>query len=82
MEKGLNVDLWANNIKNNTLTSYVNIVPTSAHTGEGIPDLLYLLAYLTQTVLAKQVAFSEVCNVCADGSVWQETFVGMGRKIA
>ncbi len=60
MEKGLNADLWTENVKNKLLTNYVNIVPTSAHTGEGVPDLLYLLSYLTQTVLAKQLSFSEV----------------------
>ena len=59
-ERGLNVDLWSNNVKNKTMTQFVNIVPTSAHTGEGIPDLLHLLCYLTQTVLAKQLSFSQV----------------------
>lgn len=58
-EKGLNVDLWHNNVKNKTLTQFVSVVPTSAHTGEGVPDVLHLLCYLTQTVLAKQLAFSE-----------------------
>lgn len=59
-ERGLNVDLWANNVKNKTMTQFVSIVPTSAHTGEGVPDILHLLVYLTQTRLAKTLAFSEV----------------------
>lgn len=44
-EQGLNVSLYW---KNPDPRKFVNVVPTSAHTGEGIPDLLQLLVKLTQ----------------------------------
>lgn len=44
-EQGLNVALYW---ENPDIRKYVNIVPTSAITGEGIPDLLQLLVKLTQ----------------------------------
>jgi translation initiation factor 5B len=56
-EKGFNSALYYENTKN--MASYVNIVPTSAHTGEGIPDLLYLIAYLNQRLLTQQLTFRE-----------------------
>lgn len=44
-EQGLNVALyWENPDKR----KYVNVVPTSAITGEGLPDMLQLLVDLTQ----------------------------------
>lgn len=44
-EQGLNVALyWQNPDKR----KYVNVVPTSAITGEGLPDMLQLLVDLTQ----------------------------------
>ncbi|BAM39893.1 translation initiation factor IF-2 [Theileria orientalis strain Shintoku] len=55
-EKGLNSKLyWENdNIKKN-----VSICPTSAITGEGISDLLYLLVQLTQLLMTKRLTFSQ-----------------------
>ncbi len=44
-EQGLNVALFT---KNPDRRKYINIVPTSAITGEGIPDMLNLLVQLTQ----------------------------------
>ena len=44
-EQGLNVALYW---KNPDPRKYVNIVPTSAITGEGIPDMLQLVVQLTQ----------------------------------
>jgi translation initiation factor 5B len=44
-EQGLNVALYW---ENPDVRRYVNIVPTSAISGEGIPDLLQLLVELTQ----------------------------------
>ncbi len=44
-EQGLNVALYW---KNPDKRKYVNIVPTSAISGEGIPDMLQLLVRLTQ----------------------------------
>lgn len=55
MSHGLNTALYWENKDQRT---YVNVVPTSAHTGEGIPDLLYLLVHLTQKRLADKLAFS------------------------
>ena len=42
---GLNVALYW---QNTDMRKYVNIVPTSAITGEGLPDMLQLLVKLTQ----------------------------------
>ena len=47
-EQGLNVALYW---KNPDPRKYVNIVPTSAITGEGIPDMLQLVVQLTQVGL-------------------------------
>lgn len=47
-EQGLNVALYW---KNPDPRKYVNIVPTSAITGEGIPDLLQVIIKLTQVSL-------------------------------
>ena len=41
------------------MKNYVNIVPTSAHTGEGIPDLLYLVSHLPQNRMASRLKFSK-----------------------
>lgn len=45
MEKGLNTELYW---KNDDPMHTVSMVPTSAITGEGIPDLLLWLVKLTQ----------------------------------
>ena len=37
--------------------SYVSLVPTSAHTGEGMGNLLNLIVGLTQTMLAKRIQY-------------------------
>lgn len=49
-EEGLNVALYWDNPDQR---SYVNIVPTSATSGEGICDMMLLLVNLTQTRLQK-----------------------------
>jgi len=41
--------------KNSDFRTYVSIVPTSATTGEGIPDLLFLLIQLTQNLMANRL---------------------------
>lgn len=53
-EQGLNSELYFNN-KN--MAKYVSIVPTSAVTGEGVPDLLWLLLELTQKRMSKQLMY-------------------------
>ncbi|KAL3150312.1 hypothetical protein ABBQ32_000160 [Trebouxia sp. C0010 RCD-2024] len=51
-EQGLNVALyWENPDKR----KYVNVVPTSAITGEGLPDMLQLLVDLTQSMMASRL---------------------------
>ncbi|KAL6939020.1 eukaryotic translation initiation factor 5B [Hanseniaspora opuntiae] len=53
-EQGLNSELYFNN-KN--IAKYVSIVPTSAVTGEGVPDLLWLVLELTQKRMSKQLKY-------------------------
>ena len=43
--------------KNEDPRKFVNVVPTSAMTGEGIPDLLQLMVKLTQTMMAERLMF-------------------------
>lgn len=44
-EQGFNAELY---FENKSMAKYVSLVPTSAHTGEGIPDMLKLIIQLTQ----------------------------------
>ncbi|KAI9342000.1 hypothetical protein BDR26DRAFT_859922 [Obelidium mucronatum] len=53
-EQGLNAELYYHN-KN--IAKYVSLVPTSAITGEGIPDLLHLLVDLTQNRLTESLMY-------------------------
>ncbi|KAJ1979821.1 eukaryotic translation initiation factor 5B [Dimargaris xerosporica] len=53
-EVGLNACL---HFKNKNFNKYVSLVPTSAISGEGIPDLLFLLVLLTQTRMSKELMF-------------------------
>lgn len=55
-EEGLNCDLWW---KVDDARKTVSVVPTSAITGEGIPDLLYLLCKLTQTIITRSLVFRD-----------------------
>lgn len=62
MEQGLNSCLYWNNTD---LSRTVSLVPTSALTGEGIPDLLKMIITLTQERLEKEIRFINVlqCTV-------------------
>ncbi|KAF4669181.1 hypothetical protein FOL47_002662 [Perkinsus chesapeaki] len=51
-ERGLNTAIYW---ENHDVRRDVSIVPTSAVTGEGVPDLLYLIVKLTQTLMAKKI---------------------------
>lgn len=53
-EQGLNSELY---YENKNMAKYVSIVPTSAVTGEGVPDLLWLLLELTQKRMSKQLMY-------------------------
>ncbi|KAH6631647.1 hypothetical protein F5144DRAFT_227019 [Chaetomium tenue] len=44
-EQGFNSELF---YENKSMAKFVSLVPTSAHTGEGIPDMLKLIIHLTQ----------------------------------
>ena len=45
--------------ENENMKEYINLVPTSAITGEGLPDLMGLLIYFTQSYLLKKIVFKE-----------------------
>ncbi|KAI9491052.1 P-loop containing nucleoside triphosphate hydrolase protein [Zychaea mexicana] len=53
-EQGLNAALY---YKNPNVAKYVSLVPTSAVTGEGVPDMLNLLVNLTQTRMSNQLMY-------------------------
>lgn len=61
-EQGFNAELY---YENKSLAKNVSLVPTSAHTGEGIPDMLKLLVSLTQERMTNKLMYlSEVeCTV-------------------
>ena len=61
-EQGFNAELFS---ENKSMARNVSLVPTSAHTGEGIPDMLKLLVTLTQERMTNQLMYlSEVeCTV-------------------
>lgn len=57
-EQGFNSELY---YENKNMSKYVSLVPTSAHTGEGIPDMLKLLVQLTQERMTTSLMYlSEV----------------------
>ncbi|KAI9931793.1 hypothetical protein ASPWEDRAFT_66346 [Aspergillus wentii DTO 134E9] len=61
-EQGFNSELYCDN---KSMARNVSLVPTSAHTGEGIPDMLKLLTTLTQERMTNALMYlSEVeCTV-------------------
>lgn len=61
-EQGFNSELYW---ENTSMARNVSLVPTSAHTGEGIPDMLKLLTSLTQERMTNSLMYlSEVeCTV-------------------
>ncbi|ERT02629.1 translation initiation factor aIF-2 [Sporothrix schenckii ATCC 58251] len=57
-EQGFNSELFYDNKQKSRV---VSLVPTSAHTGEGVPDMLKLLVHLTQERMAESLMYlSEV----------------------
>ena len=56
IKNNFNTELY---YKNQNMKEYVNLVPTSAITGEGLPDLLGLLVYFTQNFLIKKIHYKE-----------------------
>ena len=61
-EQGFNSEI---HFKNKNISKYVSVCPTSAHTGEGIPDMIKLIVNLTQNRLTNNLMYlSEVeCTV-------------------
>ncbi|KAL9114530.1 MAG: hypothetical protein Q9227_001611 [Pyrenula ochraceoflavens] len=61
-EQRFNAELF---YENPSMAKYVSLVPTSAHTGEGVPDMLKLLVSLTQERMTSSLMYlSEVeCTV-------------------
>lgn len=61
-EEGFNSEVY---YKNKSMARNVSLIPTSAHTGEGIPDMLKLLVTLTQERMTTSLMYlSEVeCTV-------------------
>ncbi|EPY75733.1 eukaryotic translation initiation factor 5B isoform 2 [Camelus ferus] len=55
-QQGLNAALF---YENKDPRTFVSLVPTSAHTGDGMGSLIYLLVELTQTMLSKRLAQCE-----------------------
>lgn len=55
-QQGLNAALF---YENKDPRTFVSLVPTSAHTGDGMGSLIYLLVELTQTMLSKRLAHCE-----------------------
>ncbi|KAK3100060.1 hypothetical protein FSP39_014100 [Pinctada imbricata] len=55
-EQGINAALY---YENKNPREYVSLVPTSAHSGDGMGNLIALICELTQTMLAKRVSYSE-----------------------
>merc|ERR1711871_254090 len=54
MEKGLNASVYWDN---SNFKQVVSLVPTSAHSGEGVPDMLMLLIQLTQMMMVEKLMF-------------------------
>lgn len=54
-EQGLNAALY---YKNKDLKNFISLVPTSAHSSDGIGNLMALLIEFSQTILAKRVSYS------------------------
>jgi translation initiation factor 5B len=61
-EQGFNSEIFN---RNKNMAKYVSVCPTSAHTGEGIPDMIKLIVKLTQERLTNNLMYlSEVeCTV-------------------
>ncbi|MCQ2821071.1 MAG: translation initiation factor IF-2, partial [archaeon] len=54
IKNNLNTAIYDNNP---SMQEYINLVPTSAITGEGMPDLIGLLVYISQKYITKKITF-------------------------
>jgi translation initiation factor 5B len=74
-ERGFNAEVF---YENKNMSKYVSLVPTSAHTGEGIPDMLKLLVSLTQDRMAGSLMYLSE----AEGTVLEvKKIEGLGTTI-
>ena len=55
-EQGFNAQVY---YKNKSLSKYISLVPVSAFTGIGVPDLLQLLIHLTQSKMTSKLTWTE-----------------------
>ena len=58
-QQGLNTALFH---ENKNPKEYISMVPTSAHSGDGMGNLVALICELTQSHLAKKLAFTETLH--------------------
>ncbi|GIQ87567.1 hypothetical protein KIPB_009633, partial [Kipferlia bialata] len=56
---GINIEMY---YKNRDIKHFVSVVPTSAITGEGIPDLLAVVITLTQKALSSRLMYLSECS--------------------
>lgn len=75
-EQGFNSELYYDN---KSMARNVSLVPTSAHTGEGIPDMIKLLITLTQERMAGQLMYLSDLVECTVLEVKQ--IEGLGTTI-
>ncbi|XP_020915031.1 eukaryotic translation initiation factor 5B isoform X2 [Exaiptasia diaphana] len=74
-EQGLNATLYYDN---KDTRSYVSLIPTSAHSGDGMGDLISQVVELTQTRLPEKLSFSEYL----DGIVLEvKALPGLGTTV-
>ena len=73
--QGLNAKLY---YENDDFRNTVSLVPTSAITGEGIPDLLLLLVQLTQRMMSKRLSY---CSAVECTVLEVKTEQGLGTTI-
>jgi len=52
--EGLNAEVY---YRNKDFKDFISLVPTSAHTGEGIPDMLGLVTQLCQKMIADRISY-------------------------
>merc|ERR1719201_2831474 len=52
-------------LQNDDFKQFISVIPTSAMTGEGVPDLIYMLLRLTTTVMAPRIIYQRelMCTV-------------------
>ena len=64
------------------MKEYLNIIPTSAMTGEGMPDLIGMFIYLSQKFLSKKLEFKqEIQCTILEVKVLEKTGTTIGKKL-